>query len=172
MYSPAPHDEATTIVNYVDQQLAAIRAALLGLTEEEARATPCRSTLSVGGIVKHTAHGMRGATGLITDAHQPAAPDEAAFGAYLASFTVTGDETLEDVVREFDDARREYLAALSQAAPDADFLAPPAPWHGIHEARPAKLRYYLLHQLEEMARHAGHADIIREQLDGLAVPAL
>ena len=29
-----------------------------------------------------------------------------------------------------------------------------------------------MHQIEEMARHAGHADIIREQIDGVAVPAI
>jgi hypothetical protein len=172
MYAPALHDEITTIANYVDQQLAAIRAALLGLTEEQARATPCRSALSVGGIVKHTAYGMRGAVEVMSGRRAGAAPDEAAFAAYLGSFTLTEQETAEDVAREFDDARRAYLAAIEQADPDAEFLAPPAPWHGIHDARPARLRYYLLHQVEEMARHAGHADIIREQLDGLAVPAL
>ena len=29
-----------------------------------------------------------------------------------------------------------------------------------------------MHQIEEMARHAGHADIIREQIDGVSVPAI
>ncbi len=33
-------------------------------------------------------------------------------------------------------------------------------------------RYFLVHQIEEFARHAGHADIIREQIDGVAVPAI
>jgi hypothetical protein len=172
MYAPVPHDEITTITNYVDQQLAAIRAALLGLTEDQARTTPCRSALSVGGIVKHVAYGMRGAILVIGGTGEQVVPDEAAFADYLASFTLTDQETAEGVVREFDDARRAYLTAMGQADPDADIMAPPAPWHGIYDARPAKLRYYLVHQVEEMARHAGHADILREQLDGLAVPAL
>ncbi|MFI5953748.1 DUF664 domain-containing protein [Cryptosporangium sp. NPDC051539] len=34
------------------------------------------------------------------------------------------------------------------------------------------MRYYLTHQIEEVARHAGHADIIREQLDGASIPSL
>ncbi|HEU5485376.1 MAG TPA: DUF664 domain-containing protein, partial [Microlunatus sp.] len=50
--------------------------------------------------------------------------------------------------------------------------APPAPWHGMPEPQPAKLRYLLVHQIEETARHAGHADILREQLDGELVPGL
>ena len=48
------------LVNYIDQQLTAIRAAAFGLTEAQARETPCRSALSVGGIIKHAAYVMRG----------------------------------------------------------------------------------------------------------------
>ena len=61
MYAPAQHDEVTGLVNYIDQQLTAIRAAAFGLTEEQARETPCRSALSVGGIIKHAVYIMRGA---------------------------------------------------------------------------------------------------------------
>jgi len=172
MYAPAPHDEITAIVGYVDQQLTALRAALLGLTEAQARATPCRSALSLAGLIRHVAYGMRGAAEVIEGREDRGAPDEAAFARYRESFTLTDGETADAVLQEFDAARREYLAAMAGADPDADVLAPPAPWHGVHDARPAKLRHHLLHQVEEMARHAGHADILREQLDGLAVPAL
>jgi Protein of unknown function (DUF664) len=117
MYAPAPHDEITTILNYVDQQLTAIRAAVLGLTEDQATATPCRSTLSVAGIIKHTAYGMRGAVKVITDGQR-----------------LSDQETAEAVAQDFDVARQEYLAVIAHADPDAD--------------------------------------ILREQIDGLAVPAL
>src|SRR5690606_25574615 len=59
MYAPAQHDEATGLGNYIEQQLTAIRAAALGLTEDQARETPCRSALSVGGIIKHASYVMR-----------------------------------------------------------------------------------------------------------------
>ncbi|MGO4957955.1 mycothiol transferase [Luteococcus sp. Sow4_B9] len=36
----------------------------------------------------------------------------------------------------------------------------------LDAARPAKLRYLYVHHVEEFARHAGHADIIREEIDG------
>ena len=61
MYAPAQHDEVNGLVNYIDEQLTAIRAAAFGLTEAQARETPCRSALSVGGIIKHAAYVMRGA---------------------------------------------------------------------------------------------------------------
>ena len=42
--------------------LSALRASIIGLTEEQARgATPCRSVLSIGGLIKHATYGMRGA---------------------------------------------------------------------------------------------------------------
>ena len=134
MYAPAPHDEITGLVNYLEVQLSAIRAAPLGLTEEQARATPCRSALSVGGIVKHTAYGLRGATTTITDDGRSEI-DADAYAAHAASFTVGPSETMAGVLAEFDAAREACLATIAAADPDAEFLAPPAPWFGIFQPR-------------------------------------
>ena len=173
MYEPACDDEITGLVNYLDQQLAAIRAAAIGLTEQQARARPCRSALSIGGLIKHVAHVMRGATGRLTGiGTAPAQIDENAYAAYLSSFALTDDETAAGAVAEFDTVRVVYLAAVAATSPAGPTVEPPAPWHGIFDARPANARYYLVHQIEEMARHAGHADIIREQIDGVSVPAI
>ena len=68
--------------------------------------------------------------------------------------------------------RGPYLAAVAQTDPGAPTLVPPAPWFGVHDASARERRYGLVHQIEEMARHAGHADIIREQIDGVAVPTM
>jgi hypothetical protein len=65
-----------------------------------------------------------------------------------------------------------YLEVFGAADPDARAVEPPAPWHARFDEKPIRLRYYLTHQIEEMARHAGHADIIREQLDGVSIPSL
>src|SRR5436309_3050595 len=87
MYEPAQHDEITGLVRYLDQQLDAIRAAAVGLTEEQARQRPCRSALSIGGLIKHTTYGMRGAVTRLTEGTgRPATIDEAAFAAYQGSF--------------------------------------------------------------------------------------
>jgi hypothetical protein len=172
MYEPASNDEITGLVNYLGQQLTAIRAAAVGLTEEQARMRPCRSALSIGGLLKHATYGMRGATARLTGAGARTEIDEAAFAAYLGSFALGDDETAAGALEEFDRACTEYLAAVAATDPDSPTVEPPSPWHGIHDARPANARYYLVHQIEEMARHAGHADILREQIDGMAVPAI
>ena len=172
MYEAAVHDEATSLAGYVDQQLSAIRAAIYGLTEEQASARPCRSALSVIGIIKHTADGMRSvvrtlANGMAVPPMHPGDVDR-----YLHGFALAEGETVEAVLTEFDAARTAYVAAIGASNPDLETVAPAAPWNGILEERPIRLRYYLLHQVEEMARHAGHADIIREELDGLSVARL
>lgn len=172
MYEPSRDSEVVGLIRYVDQQLSAIRASVYGLTEQQARTTPCRSALSIAGIIKHTAHGMRGVTANLRDGMAKDPLTNHDFALYLAGFVLRDDESTLDVLAQFDTARADYLAAIAASDPAAENVAPPAPWQGIHDARPIHTRYYLVHQVEEMARHAGHADIIREQLDGCSVPSL
>jgi hypothetical protein len=109
---------------------------------------------------------------LAGDSRPRAAIDEAAFAAYEGSFTLTDDETAEDALAAFDAARPAYIAALRATDPSAPTVEDPMPWFGIFDNRPARGRYLLVHQIEEMARHAGHADIIREEIDGMSVAAI
>ena len=172
MYAPAQHDEVTGLVNYIDEQLTAIRAAAFGLTEEQARQTPCRSALSVGGLIKHATYVMRGALDRLTTEVTEQPLDPATYAAFTDSFAVRDDETVAATIDDFDQVRATLLATVAKVDPAGDSVAPPAPWHGIFDARPIHVRYYLVHLVEECARHAGHADIIREQIDGMAVPTL
>lgn len=173
MYDPAPHNEIEGIVGYVGQQLDAIRAAVIGLTEEQARLRPCRSTLSIGGLIKHATYGMRSVIEQLSAESRPGSTiDEAGFTDYNASFTLGDHETTPAALAAFDAARAEYVAAIAATDPSAPTIEGPAPWFGIFDDRPARARYLLVHQIEEMARHAGHADIIREQIDGVSVPAI
>jgi hypothetical protein len=170
MYAPAEHDEITNLSRYLDQQLDALRASAFGLTEAQTRENPCRSALSIAGIIKHALYGMRGATERLRGSAAELGPDRIA--AYLASFSPAQDETTADLLAEFDAARGELLAEFRAADPAARAVEPHAPWHGRFADSPIRLRYFLTHLIEEMARHAGHADIIREQLDGMSIPAL
>ncbi|MBP2475809.1 hypothetical protein JOF53_004681 [Crossiella equi] len=172
MYAPAQHDEVTGLVNYLDEQLTAIRSAAFGLTEEQARERPCRSALSVGGIIKHAVYVLRGALERLRGEVTGQPMDAAAYAEFNDSFAVREDETVAGTIADFDRLRAELLAAVAATDPAAAAMAPPAPWHGIYDARPINARYFLVHLIEECARHAGHADIIREQLDGVAVPSL
>lgn len=172
MYAPARDNEITGFVGYIDQQLDHLRAAVYGLTEEQARRTPCRSALSVGGVLKHVAHSLPTATARLRGETVERHFDEAGFAEYAGSFVLAEDERAAALVERFDVDRAAFVAAARACDPDAESVEPPAPWAGIFDSRPIKNRYYLGHLLEEFARHAGHADIIREQIDGQMVPGM
>jgi hypothetical protein len=115
---------------------------------------------------------MRGARERFAGGRSTPVVDEDGYATYMASFALADDETGAGTLAEFDDVRPGYLATLAAIDPAAPTTEPPSPWFGIFDARPANSRYALVHQVEELARHAGHADIIREQIDGMAVPAI
>lgn len=115
MYEPAEDNESTGLLRYLEQQLDALRASVFGLTEEQSRATPCRSALSIAGLLKHATHGMRGATARLTGA--TTAPDGEAIAAYIASFAPTPDESTVSLVAAFDAVRGDYLRAFEAADP-------------------------------------------------------
>ena len=170
MFGPGTYTEAEAIVGYLEQQLMAIRAAAYGLTEQQARQRPCHSELSVGGLVKHATHVMNGRARRQAD--PTAMPDEAGFALFMSSFALTDDETLDGVLAAFDTARDAYLADIVGTDPAAPMVEPPAPWDGREAPTESVQRFALLHQIEELARHAGHADILREQIDGANAASL
>ena len=164
MFRPAPLDESDVLVGYLEQQLDAIRAAAFGLTEEQARQTPCRSELSIGGLIKHVTYVMRGRERARIDPSPVF--DQSAVAVFMASFALQPDESLAQTLEDFDKTRAAYIADVRSTDPGAAVLAPPAPWDGIYTPTPSVQRFALVHHIEELARHAGHADIIREQIDG------
>jgi hypothetical protein len=165
---PTTHSESAALAAFLREQVVAARTAAHGLTDEEARATPTRSALSVGGILKHLA------TSWVTWERRAAQNrgqrgwdlTEEDYAVFYASFALTDEETLEQVVERYDDATGALLAAVEALDPAAELLEAPAPWFGRHEPTPVTGRVLVLHLIEEFARHAGHADIVREQLDG------
>ena len=159
MFAPGTHTEAEVFAGFIAMQLDAVRTAAHGLTDEQARRRPCRSALSVGGVVKHVTWVMR-------QRGQDRVMDEAGFAAFTDSFVLREDETLAGALAAFDEVREAYLADVRATDPGAPMTEPAAPWDGRYEPTPSVQRYALVHHVEEFARHAGHADIIREPLDG------
>ena len=161
MYLPQIDDERTTLCNYLEVQLDAIRASAHGLGDDLARQTPLRSALSISGVLKHATFVMKQSlSGAGRHEHdQP-------FDAFFDSFAATTDESVESLLDTFDAVRTEYMAMCRQGDLEEEISVGPMPWYGMNEKRRAKLRYLYVHHVEEFARHAGHADIIREQIDG------
>ena len=159
---PPISDERDGLLAYLDQQRHVLRVAAYGLTEEQARATPTRSALSVGGLVKHVAHTERGWMDTVLQRDRD---DGDAEDAYEDSFRLREDETLAGALAFLDEVAAETGEVVAGLALDHPVPVPPAPWNPA-DVEAWSLRWVLLHLIEETARHAGHADIVREAIDG------
>ncbi|HET8604169.1 MAG TPA: DinB family protein [Marmoricola sp.] len=173
---PPVTDERDGLVAYVAQQLDAFRAVSYGLTDEQARATPTASTLSIGALLKHATTCTAGWIGRIVAAPEPPAADERSgeerMAAYTDDFVMREDETLAEVLDRFDRQAEETLRVLREADPATPVPVPhDAPWFPADVSH-WSVRWVALHLVEELARHAGHADIIRESIDGATMYAL
>jgi len=156
------NNEQEGLLGYLAQMRYVVRLTAYGLSEEQLRATPSASELSVGGIIKHCASTEE--NWLATIRREPQSVD---FQQYVANFKLADGETIEDVFARYDRiaARTEKtiaeIADLGQDVP----VDHSVPWNP-KDLDNWSVRWVLLHLIQETARHAGHADIIREAIDG------
>jgi hypothetical protein len=163
--APPLTDERALLLGYIAQQRDGIRYAAYGLTDEQARLTPTAGSLSIGGLVKHAAAMEQGWVDNILQ-RQRASREEQEAG-YETGFRLGADETLAGALARFEEIGRETEAVVS----GIDDLNQPVPvpkgvpWFP-QDIDAWTVRWVLLHIVEELARHAGHADIVRESIDG------
>ncbi|MFC7549401.1 DinB family protein [Plantactinospora sp. GCM10030261] len=144
-----------------------LRNAARELTDEQAGQRSTVSELCVGGLIKHTAQTERGWVDFILDgpASMPSGDDPEAYQRYADSFRMLPGDTLAGVLKTYDEVARR-TDDLVRTLPDLDASQPlpPAPW--FEPGARWSARRVLLHVIAETAQHAGHADIIREAIDG------
>lgn len=162
--APMHHDERELLLTFLAQMRAQAKNAAYGLTDAQAAATPTASPLSVGGLIKHLAFGERG---WMKDVRQePEAHESADEAAYFDGFRMMPGETLEGLLAEYDAAAAETDATIRQVELDQAVPVPQGgPWLP-QDLDAWNVRWVLLHLIQEAARHAGHADIVRESIDG------
>ena len=159
---PPVADERQGLLAYLDQQRYVVRLSAHGLTDEQARLVPTAGSLSIGGLIKHLSFVERAWMGTVEQ--RPATGIAEDYGSY---FRLEGDETLAGVLDMYAEAARETDAVIA----GIDDLGRPVPvprdvpWHPA-DVEAWSVRWVLLHLISETARHAGHADIVRESIDG------
>lgn len=159
---PPVADEREGLLSTLAQQRYVLRLAAYGLTDEQARATPTASTLSVGGLIKHVTSAERAWVDRILQRPHGRSVDD-----YLADFRLGPDETLASVLDRYAAVAAETEAVVA-GIPDLGQPVPvprDVPWFPS-DVEAWSVRWVLLHLIQETARHAGHADIIRESVDG------
>ncbi|MEV4096754.1 DinB family protein [Streptosporangium saharense] len=147
------------------ETLAAHRAFLKGtvegLTDEQAAMRTTVSELCLGGLIKHVAgveaRWMRFALG---------DPDAMTMNEadWTGQFRMLEGETLQSLLAAYDEVARTTDELVATLDLDVSHPLPPAPWFEPGARR--SVRRVVLHVIAETSQHAGHADIIRESLDG------
>ncbi len=162
---PPVADEREGLLAYLAQQRDVIRIAAYGLTDEQARLTPTAGPLSVGGLVKHVATVEQGWVDIVLQRERAANDDLG--DDYEANFRLAPNETLSGVFSFYDDVAKETEAAIAGIADLGQPVPVPqgVPWFP-DDVDAWSVRWVLLHLIQETARHAGHADIVREMIDG------
>ncbi len=136
-----------------------------GITDAQARQRTTVSELTLGGIVKHVAVTEQQWARFIVEGTVALATTDSSYAEHAASFVLGEGETLADVVAGYE-AIANHTDDLVRSLPDLDLAhaLPEAPWFPPGATRSA--RRVFLHVVAETAQHAGHADIVREALDG------
>jgi uncharacterized damage-inducible protein DinB len=146
-----------------------LRYTTRDLTDEQARQRTTVSELSLGGLIKHVADVEQSWAKFILEGPSALGDasemTEADYAERASNFRLLPAETLEGVLGGYEQVASrtdDLVAALpdlnaAQPLPRAPWFPPGAQWSA---------RQALLHIIAETAQHAGHADIIRESLDG------
>jgi uncharacterized damage-inducible protein DinB len=138
------------------------------LTDEQAAERSTVSELCIGGLIKH----VRGTERQWMEfaQHGPSAmpawsaDDPSAFEEYAAAFRMQPGETLAGVLADYGAVAEQTNALVATLDLDAVHPLPEAPWFA--PGARWSVRRVLLHVIAETSQHAGHADIIREAIDG------
>ena len=155
---PFEEDERATLTAFLDFQRATLAVKCHGLTPDQLRqrAVP-PSSLSLLGLVRHMAEVERNWFRPVLEG-EPMATIFAPGLDFEASFR---DVATADVAEAFRiwQAECDHARALVAAAPSFDVT-------GLRGGGRVSLRWVMTHMIEEYARHNGHADLLRERIDG------
>ncbi|RBY76217.1 hypothetical protein DQ239_14590 [Blastococcus sp. TF02-09] len=143
-----------------------LRVTVQGLTDEQARQRTTVSELTLRGLIKHVAHTEGNWARFAVEGPFAVAPpqDEAGYAAWADAFRLLPDETLAGVLARYDEVAARTDELVGTLDLDASWPLPEAPWFEPGARR--SVRRTFLHIAVETAQHSGHADILRESLDG------
>jgi uncharacterized damage-inducible protein DinB len=168
--APPVADERSALREYLAYHQSAYFAVSYGLTDEQARSTPCRSALSIGGLVKHVTAMQRSWMARVAAAPDAPPKDPRPFDEIAKEYgdqhVMRDDETLAGLLTAFQAESAASLRLVETADLGEKVPVPQEiPWFpkGIKDW---SVRWAILHVINELSRHSGHADIIRESIDG------
>jgi hypothetical protein len=142
-------DERATLVGFLDYLRAAVVAKVEGVPEPQVRTAGVPSGTNLLGLVTHLT--------AVERLYLHGVP----ITSFARTFRPTASQTVDGVLAAYRDTTAASNAVVAACAD----LGDPAPRARGRDAAPS-MRWVLVHLIEETARHAGHLDILREQIDG------
>lgn len=164
---PLSASEADTLLGFLDYHRDTLRQKTEGLTGDQLNLALRPSEMTLGGMLKHVAFNEHWWFSCVLHGTEFAEP--------WASVDWDADEdwdwhsaendSPEDLRRLLDDHVRSSDALIAEAL-SAGGLEHPSARASSSRGGQFSLRWILVHMIEEYARHNGHADLIRESIDG------
>jgi hypothetical protein len=163
----ADADEAAVLHSFLEYYRSVFIRKAEGIDETQARLTLPPSELTLLGLVRHMAEVERGwFRRRFADQEAPFlyCGDAADGGDPDGDFHPADTDTMADALAALH-AEIEFARTVSAGVPMDTLAAADPPWQRIAGWRPS-LRWIVVHMVEEYARHCGHADLLRQAVDG------
>jgi hypothetical protein len=155
------NSERADLLQSLDRHRGFLRYTVRDLTDEQAAARTTVSELCLGGLIKHVATTeqawMRFAVG-------GAEAMESEPSDWENGFRMVDGETLAGLLEEYERVAKHTNELVGTLDLDVSYPLPVAPW--FEPGASWSVRRVLLHIIAETSQHAGHADILREAIDG------
>jgi len=165
--------ERADLLEALQKHRGLFRVTVQGLTDEQARTRSTVSELTLGGLVKHVSATEKHWAEFIVDGPAEDAIDwanidwanpPAEVASYADGFRMLEGETLAGLLDDYAAVAAATDALIATVDLGSSHPLPKAPWFAPGASWSA--RRVLVHLVAETAQHAGHADIIREAIDG------
>jgi uncharacterized damage-inducible protein DinB len=160
-------DERRDFLAALEKHRDLLRQTLNGVTDEDAGRRTTVSELCLGGIVKHVTAVEQRWVDFIERGPEAMGGglNEAALQSHLDSFRMLEGDTVAELLERYDEAAARTAEVVGELPSlEVAHRLPDRPW--FEQGASWSARRVLLHILAESAQHAGHADIVREALDG------
>jgi uncharacterized damage-inducible protein DinB len=158
-------NERDDILETLAKHRGLLKQTVRGISDADAARRTTVSALCLGGLIKHVTRMETRWASFIQRGPDAMAMTPDAYAAHEASFRMEDDETLAGLVETYDEVaaatddliRTVESLDMSHPLPKAPWFEPGARW---------TVRRVAMHLIAETAQHAGHADILRETIDG------
>ncbi|MBC3190647.1 DinB family protein [Pseudonocardia sp. C8] len=159
--------ERATLLETLAKHRMLLRHTVANLSEADARRRPTASALTLAGILKHVEGVERGWVDFILTGVVAGAEDwerQAEAGDERDDFALDESDTLESLLARYTETAARTDELVRTVDLDLSHPLPPAPWFPAGTMWSARQAF--AHIIGETAQHSGHADIVRESIDG------